>query len=96
MDKDEIIRTLLRFKDKNRNKYKIRRIGLFGSAVRDQMQDQSDIDVVVELQKQDLFYLIGIKQELEETFYLPVDIVSYRDTMNEFLKRKIDKEAVYV
>ena len=96
MDKDEIIRTLLRFKDKNRSKYKIRRIGLFGSAVRDQMQDQSDIDVVVELQKQDLFYLIGIKQELEETFYLPVDIVSYRDTMNEFLKRKIDKEAVYV
>ncbi len=38
----------------------------FGSAVRDDMTAESDIDIVVELGKTDLFYLIGIKQELEE------------------------------
>ncbi len=57
---------------------------------------QSDIDVVVELRKPDLFYLIGIKQDLEEKFHRPVDIVRYRDKMNTFLKGRIDKEAVYV
>jgi predicted nucleotidyltransferase len=30
------------------------------------MNKQSDIDVVVELAKQDLFNIIGIKQDLEE------------------------------
>ena len=57
---------------------------------------EGDIDVVVELKTQDLFDLIGIKLDLEEQLSQEVDIVSYRKKMNEFLKRRIDKEAVYV
>ena len=57
---------------------------------------EGDIDVVVELKTQDLFDLIGIKLDLEEQLSQQVDIVSYRDKMNNFLKRRIDKEAVYV
>ena len=60
------------------------------------MSEQSDIDVVVELETQDLFDLIGIKLDLEEQLSQQVDIVSYREKMKEFLKRRIDKEAVYV
>jgi predicted nucleotidyltransferase len=60
------------------------------------MEEQSDIDVVVELEKQDLFNIIGIKQDLEEQLQQAVDIVSYRKNMNEFLKRRIDNEAAYV
>ena len=96
MKRDEIIPTLRRFKEMNRDRYEIIRIGVFGSAARDSMNEQSDIDVVVELGKPDLFYLIGIKQDLEEKFHRPVDIVRYRDRMNAFLKKRIDKEAVYV
>jgi predicted nucleotidyltransferase len=51
--------------------------------------------VVVELTEPDLLLLVGIKQELEEVFGRPVDIVHYRPTMNAFLKRHIDQEAVY-
>ena len=47
------------------------------------------------LEKQDLFNLIGIKQDLEEKFGLPVDIVSYREKMNNYLKRRIEDEALY-
>jgi predicted nucleotidyltransferase len=50
---------------------------------------------VVELGNPDLFNLIGIKQELEERFHCPVDVVRYRDKMNGFLKHRIDQEAVY-
>jgi len=96
MEKDEIIRALRSFIALNRDRYEIIRLGVFGSAARDDMNEQSDIDVVVELGKPDLFYLVGIKQDLEETFRRPVDIVRYRDTMNGFLKKRIDKEAVYV
>ena len=96
MDRNEIIQTLHNFVEMNRDKYEIVRIGIFGSAARDKMEELSDIDVVVELSKPDLFYLIGIKQDLEEKFHRPVDIVRYRDRMNAFLKKRIDKEAVYV
>ena len=96
MERDEIIRTLRGFVEMNRDRYEIIRIGVFGSAARNSMNEQSDIDVVVELGKPDLFYLIGIKQDLEEQLNCPVDIVRYRDRMNQFLKNRIDKEAVYV
>jgi len=96
MERNEIIRTLRGFVEMNRDRYKIIRIGIFGSAARDSMNEQSDIDVVVELGKQDLFNIIGIKQDLEEQFSKPVDIISYREKMNQFLKKRIDKEAVYV
>ena len=96
MKRDDVILSLRRFKEINQQKYNIIRIGLFGSTARDSMREQSDIDVVVELETQDLFDLIGIKLDLEEQLSQEVDIVSYRKKMNNFLKRRIDKEAVYV
>ena len=96
MEKDEIIHALRNFIALNKDRYEIIRLGVFGSAARDDMNEESDIDVVVELGKPDLFYLVGIKQDLEEKFRRRVDIVRYRDTMNGFLKKRIDKEAVYV
>ncbi|NVM21857.1 MAG: nucleotidyltransferase domain-containing protein [Desulfobacterales bacterium] len=96
MNRDEIVLSLRQFKEMNKDRYEIVKIGIFGSAARDNMDEQSDIDVVVELGKPDLFYLIGIKQDLEEKFHRTVDIVRYRERMNAFLKGRIDKEAVYV
>ena len=96
MDREKIIRTLKRFKEENKNKYAIRRLGIFGSVAKNCMKENSDIDIVVNLANQDLFNLIGIKQDLEEILKSPVDIVSYRESMNAFLKKRIDEEAVYV
>ena len=96
MNRDRIIAALKQFKEQNQRKYDIIQIGIFGSAARDNLHTDSDLDVVVMLEKQDLFQLIGIKQDLEERLSLPVDIISYRESMKAFLKRRIDAEAVYV
>lgn len=96
MNRNEIIGMLRHFKDSNQEKYHILRIGIFGSAAREDMTDGSDVDIVVEMDRQDLFSLIGIKQDLEEKMSLPVDIVSYRENMNKFLRRRINEEAIYV
>jgi len=96
MEKDEIIFFLRKFKESASHKYSIRKIGFFGSAARGSMNKKSDIDVVVDLADPNLFNLIGIKLELEEQLHLPVDIVRYHQKMNEFLKKRIDKDAVYV
>lgn len=96
MKKDEIINILQQFKNNNQKKYQILKIGIFGSAAREMNTPKSDIDVVVLLEKQDLFNIIGIKQDLEQELDAEIDIVSYRDKMNRFLKQRIDNEAVYV
>jgi hypothetical protein len=96
MNRDEILSFLHQYKERNRKKYSIINIGLFGSASRRAMNEQSDIDIVVELEDPDMFNLISIKQDLEEELSRPVDIVRYREKMNAFLKAKIEKEAIYV
>jgi predicted nucleotidyltransferase len=96
MNSDEILLLLHRYKERNRKKYRIINIGLFGSGSQRAMNEQSDIDIVVELEDPDMFNLISIKQDLEEELNRAVDIVRYREKMNAFLKAKIEKEAIYV
>jgi len=95
MERDDIINALRSFKEGNQERYHIRKIGIFGSSARNAANTESDIDVVVVLDKQDLFNLIGIKQDLEEQLGVPVDVVSYRQNMNDYLKRRIENEARY-
>ena len=92
MERDDIINALRLFKEGNQERYRIRQIGIFGSSARNAENTESDIDVVVVLDKQDLFSLIGIKQDLEEQFGVSGDVVSYRQNMNDYLKRIIENE----
>ncbi len=96
MKRDDILRALVRFRDVKQDEFGIVRIGVFGSVARDEITDASDVDVVVELDRPDLFILVGIKQELEDSLHRPVDVVRYRERMNASLRRRIEREAVYV
>ena len=95
MGKKDIVEILRRYKKEVAQQYNILTIGIFGSVARDEAGTNSDVDVVVHISEPDLFMLAGIKNDLEERLCRPVDIVTYRDTMNPFLKKKIDSEAVY-
>jgi hypothetical protein len=96
MDRDDILDVLRRFKEVNSDRYKIARLGLFGSGAKDKCGEESDIDVVVVLTELDALNFIGIKQDLEERFRCHVDVVRYREKMNPFLRKRIEREAVYV
>ena len=96
LSRENIIEILRQFRQQSARQYGITEIGLFGSSARGEMTDNSDVDVVVKLEKQDLFHLIGIKQDLEEILHTCVDVVSYRPNMNSFLKKRIEKETIYV
>ena len=69
MDKELILKTLRKFREDNKEKYHLIKIGIFGSYANNKENENSDIDVVVQLSNQDLFELIGIKQELEQKFH---------------------------
>lgn len=96
MERDGVLEILRQYKEAVSQKYGIISLGMFGSIAREESTEQSDVDVVVNLRKQDLFNLVGIKQDLEDQLHASVDVISYREKMNPFLKKRIDKEAVYV
>jgi len=96
MSKNDIIKILRNYKNDFAEQYNIVTIGIFGSIARDEAGEDSDVDVVINISEPDLFMLAGIKNDLEAKLCRSVDIVTYQDTMNPFLKKRIDKEAIYV
>lgn len=66
MGRQERLSLLNEYKQDAAGKYGIMDLSLFGSAVRVDFSDDSDVDVVVRIEKPDLFLLAGIKQALEE------------------------------
>jgi uncharacterized protein len=95
LSRESVLRELRRHLSQFGRMYGVTRIGVFGSAARDQLRQDSDIDVVVEMKEPDLFYLVHIKDQLEKDLNRRVDIIRYRDTMNRYLKARIDREARY-
>ena len=96
MNKTLLLKKLREFKTIHRKEYGIEVLGFFGSYSRNEVRQGSDVDIVVKLNKQDLFSIIGVKQDLEEALQLSVDVVSYRPGMDSYLKKNIDRDAVYV
>ena len=95
MGKQDILEILRRYKKEVANEYKILKIGIFGSISRGEANDESDVDIVIRVSEPDFFMLAGIKNDLEDRLKKPVDIVTYTDSMNAFLKKRIDDESVY-
>jgi hypothetical protein len=95
-NRETVLQELRRIKPDLKKQYGVTKIGIFGSFARNEIRDDSDVDVIVEMNEPDLFYMVHIKEALEEKFKMPVDVIRYRAMMNKYLKARIDREAVYV
>jgi hypothetical protein len=79
-----------------RDKYKIKTIGVFGSYIRVEQGEGSDIDILVEFYETiDLFKFIELENFLSETLGIKVDLV-IKDTLKPRIRDSILKEAVRV
>jgi len=96
MNRDEILALLQKFKQDYAEQYGIIEIGVFGSTARNEIRDDSDVDICIKTHTPNPFMLVHIKEAIEELVHKPVDIVRVRENMNPFLKKRIDKEALYV
>lgn len=96
MNKENIIKILEEVAEEVRQKYRARIKGIFGSFVRGEVHETSDIDILVEFEENaDLIDFIGLSIFLEEKIGVKVDIVPY-DTIRAEIKDAILKEAIYL
>ena len=77
-----------------RDKFKVRRIGLFGSSVRNEHSPDSDIDILVEFEINTFNNYVGLKSYLEDLFKREVDLV-LSDSLKPRLRQYVEQEVVY-
>lgn len=91
---DELIAQLRRVQPDLRRRYPIRELGVFGSYVRGEQTESSDLDILVNLDEGvGLFELAGLQQELSDALGVKVDLVM-KDGLKRGIGRRILSEAV--
>jgi uncharacterized protein len=94
--KEEILKIIREVREDLREQYKVKEIGVFGSVMRAEEKETSDIDVLVEFEDgADLFDLVGLGFFLEEKLNQKIDVVPKR-ALREELKEGILKEVAYL
>jgi len=69
---------------------------LFGSYARNEQTQESDVDILVDFEKQaNLFDLIGLQQNLSELLKLKVDLLSSKG-VSKFMLPYIEKDKVLI
>lgn len=76
-------------------KFKVKKIGIFGSYVRGEQKKRSDIDILVEFKEPiGLFKFIDLEGYLEELLGAKVDLVS-KKALKPRIGEHIMKEVIY-
>jgi len=87
---EELIKILQTHKDELNHQYGIMEIGVFGSYIKNQPNDTSDLDILVEFSRAvDLFTFVNLKNYLSELLNVNVDLV-----MKKALKPKIGQRIL--
>jgi len=77
-------------------KWDVKRASIFGSHVRGEAKEESDIDILVELKDElDIFDFIELKLELESVTRKKIDLVEY-EMIKPALKDSILNEQVMI
>lgn len=93
---NECVTQLAAFKKNSGKQFGITKLGIFGSVARQENTDDSDIDIVVEVENPTLSLMYELKEALKALFKCNVDLVRFRSTLRPLFKSNILNDAIYV
>jgi predicted nucleotidyltransferase len=94
-DLEEIKQVLSRQKQALAENFKVKEIGIFGSYVRGEQEELSDVDILVEFNEPIGWEFIDLLDYLENVLNMKVDLVTPNALRPQF-KERILKEVAYV
>lgn len=71
-------------------------MGIYGSVARNENTEDSDIDIVVEINSPSLSGMYELRESLKNVFGCNVDLVRYRQSLRPLFKSNINNDVVYV
>jgi predicted nucleotidyltransferase len=93
---DQVKKIISEEKDTLAKKYHVLRIGVFGSVLRGEDTNKSDVDILVEFSKPiSLFGLMDVEFYLEDKLGKSVDLVP-KDSLRKHIGKYILKEVQYL
>ncbi len=93
---DAIKKILEQHKEKLREEYGVKEIGVFGSFVRGEAKEQSDIDILVEFERPiGFFKFLELEDYLSDLIGVRVDLVS-KKALKPYIGKYILKEVVLI
>lgn len=96
LSQQEILEELSKNLNTWKDQYGVNRIAVFGSYIREEQKETSDIDLLVEFDEQAMTFdnYMDLKFNLEDIFQKSVDLVIL-DDIKPALKQKIIRNAKY-
>ncbi|WP_297091526.1 nucleotidyltransferase family protein [Thermococcus sp.] len=92
----DVQRVLRVHKEELRERYGVKRIGVFGSYSRGEQKEDSDVDILVEFEKPiGLIDFIRLQEYLESLLGVKVDLVT-KGALKKRIKERILQEVKYV
>ena len=91
---DDILKKLKELKPDLYKHYSVKEIGLFGSFSDDSSNKQSDIDLLVELEKPIGWKFFTLEIYLERIFNRKIDMVT-KNALKEQIREKILNQVIY-
>jgi predicted nucleotidyltransferase len=96
VDKDAVKRILSKHREELRTQFNVVSLRLFGSVVRGEATESSDIDLLVEFSDTPtLFTFLRLRGYLQELLEAKVDLVT-ESGLREHVKPEVNREAVVV
>ncbi|MEO0090559.1 MAG: nucleotidyltransferase family protein [candidate division WOR-3 bacterium] len=92
---EEIIKIIRKHKKELEEKFKVKSIAIFGSYVRNEQNEKSDIDILVEFSEPVGFEFFRLARFLEEILGTKVDLVTF-DAIKPNRRKYIMEELIYV
>ena len=93
--KEEILKTLSKDKPELQKRFKVSKMALFGSYARGDQQEDSDVDILVEVDPSIGLEFVTLAERIEKLLGVSVDLVSSR-AVNSRAMKFIAPELVYV
>ncbi|MDR3197415.1 MAG: nucleotidyltransferase family protein [Planctomycetaceae bacterium] len=94
--RDNILQVLRKNKDHFAKKYKVTKLGLFGSFARNEATKESDIDICFETLSPEPFIIVHFKTELEKIFQHPIDLLQPHPYLRPSFLKHLEQEVIYV
>ena len=93
--KKEIIEFLREDKFRLENEFGVVSIGLFGSYAKDSQNNDSDIDLIVELKEARYEWLAGLQIHLEKRFARKIELTRKSAKINSRFIKRVENEVIY-
>ena len=95
---DKLQQILKQHKNELKNKYGVKEIGVFGSYIRGEQKEGSDLDILVAFEdgaKMDLIKFVELEEYLSELLGIKVDLVM-KSALKPRIGKRILREVVYL